>query len=320
MRDAFLDELSALAREDDRVFLIVGDLGFSVIEDFAAEFPDRFLNVGVAEQTMIGVAAGLAASGYRVFVYSIGNFPTMRCLEQIRNDVCYHERSVTVVAVGAGFSYGPMGYTHHAIEDVAVMRALPRMTVLSPADAVEARVLTRYAAGLEGPCYLRLGKNGEPRLHQAPLDVDEAVGGQVLCEGDDVTVLATGSIASLAVEAADLLRGRGIAARVVSVPVIEPLPESVLDQARGTAGIVTLEEHSARGGLGSAVLETAARMRMTLPVTVMGTDDSALGRHVGTTAYMRAMNGLTVQSVADAAASLARADGPSNLSPGSPRA
>ena len=306
MRDAFVDELSVLAREDERVFLIVGDLGFSVIEDFATEFPDRFLNVGVAEQSMIGVASGLAAAGYRVFVYSIGNFPTMRCLEQIRNDVCYHQRAVTVVAVGAGFSYGALGYTHHAIEDIAVMRTLPRMTVLSPADATEARALTRYAAGLAGPCYLRLGKNGEPRLHRAPLGVDAALSGQVLSEGDAVTVLATGSIAGLAVEAAHLLRERSISVRVVSVPVIEPLARSVIELARGTAGIVTLEEHSVRGGLGSAVLETAARMRLHLPITVMGTDDSTIGRFVGSTTYMRARNGLTAQSVAEAAASLAR--------------
>lgn len=315
MRDAFIDELGTLAREDERVFLVVGDLGFSVIEDFAAEFPDRFLNAGVAEQSMIGVASGLAAAGYRVFVYSIGNFPTMRCLEQIRNDVCYHQRAVTVVAVGAGFSYGSLGYTHHAIEDIAVMRALPRMTVLSPADATEARALTRYAAGLDGPAYLRLGKNGEPRLHPTALDADAALLGQVLCEGDDVTVLATGSIAGLAVEAAHLLREQSISARVVSVPVIEPLASSVLELARGTAGIVTLEEHSVRGGLGSAVLESAARMWLTLPITVMGTDDNTIGRYVGSTAYMRARNGLTPQSVADAAASLAKANAHTSDSP-----
>ena len=318
MRDAFIDELGALAREDERVFLIVGDLGFSVIEAFAEEFPDRFLNVGVAEQSMIGVASGLAAAGYRVFVYSIGNFPTMRCLEQVRNDVCYHQRAVTVVAVGAGFSYGSLGYTHHAIEDIAVMRTLPRMTVLSPADAIEARVLTRYAADLAGPCYLRLGKNGEPQLHRAPLGVDAVVSGQVLAEGGDVTVLATGSIAGLAVEAAQLLHEQSISARVVSVPVIEPLARSVIELAHGTAGIVTVEEHSMRGGLGSAVLEAAARMRLTLPITVMGTDDSTIGRFVGSTAFMRARNGLTAQSVAEAAASLARTSTHPSDTPRSP--
>jgi transketolase len=304
MRDAFIDELLVLAREDERIFLVVGDLGFTVIEEFAAEFPDRFLNAGVAEQSMIGAASGLAAAGYRVFVYSIGNFPTMRCLEQIRNDVCYHQRTVTVVAVGAGFSYGPLGYTHHAIEDIAVMRALPRMTVLSPADAVEARALTRYAARLEGPSYLRLGKNGEPLLHEAVIDVSTATEAQVLRPGNHVTVLATGSIAGLAIEAADLLSERGISVQVVSVPVIEPLDNSILELARGTSGIVTLEEHSVRGGLGSAVLEASARMRMALPITVMGTDDNSIGQHVGSTAYMRAMNGLTPQLVADSAMDL----------------
>lgn len=303
MRDAFISELIALAREDERIFLVVGDLGFSVIEEFAAEFPNRFLNAGVAEQTMIGVASGLAASGYTVFVYSIGNFPTMRCLEQIRNDVCYHDRSVTVVAVGAGFSYGSLGYTHHAIEDIAVMRALPRMTVLSPADPFEARSLTRRAAMEPGPHYLRLGKNGEKTLHAT--DPGDALGSSaVLREGTDVTILVTGSVAELALEAADDLAGSGVSARVVSVPIVKPLDPSTLATADGTRGIVTVEEHSLTGGFGSAVLELAADLGSRVVVRRVGVGEENLGHALGGQAYMRSQNGLTVPAIRDAALSL----------------
>lgn len=291
-----MSELMELAREDPRIFLVIGDLGFSVIEDFAEEFPDRFLNAGVAEQTMIGVAAGLAASGYRVFVYSIGNFPTMRCLEQIRNDVCYHNRSVTVVAVGAGFSYGSLGYTHHAIEDIAVMRALPNMVVFSPSDPIEARALTRMAAQADGPTYLRLGKNGERNLHDAA-PTDGLQPATILREGSDVTILATGSILELALEAHELLMAEGVSTRVVSVPTLKPLDESVLRSAHGTKGIVTLEEHSLIGGLGSAVMEKAATMRLSLPIYPIGIPESTLGKFVGSQIYMREVHGLTTSAV-----------------------
>lgn len=303
MRDAFISELTELAREDPAVFLVVGDLGFSVIEEFAAEFPDRFLNAGVAEQTMIGLAAGLASSGYKVFVYSIGNFPTMRCVEQIRNDVCYHDRSVTIVAVGAGFSYGYLGYTHHAIEDIAVMRALPNMRVLSPADPVETRALTRYAVETDGPKYLRLGKNGEPALHPAPLP-STMPGAVVLHEGTDLTILSTGSVASVAIAARERLASDGISVRVVSVPRVKPLDSTVLESARGTRGILTLEEHSVVGGFGSAVLERAAHDRLRIPIYPIGAQEDNVGKYVGSQVYLRGKNGLDVESVSRAARSL----------------
>ena len=142
MRTAFIDTLCQLAAEDERIWLLTGDLGYSVLERFATRFPERYVNVGVAEQNMVGVAAGLARCGKMPWVYSIANFPTFRCLEQIRNDVCYHNGNVKVVAVGAGFAYGPHGYTHHGLEDVAILRALPNMTVVAPADPVETRLAT----------------------------------------------------------------------------------------------------------------------------------------------------------------------------------
>ena len=163
MRNIFIDELSELAKFDERIFLVVGDLGYGVTEPFENQFPNRFLNVGIAEQNMIGFAAGLARSGYKVFVYSIANFPTFRCLEQIRNDLCYEQLDVTVVSVGAGFSYGVLGYSHFAIEDIGIMRTLPNMQVLSPSDSNEVRSLLKYAISTESPKYLRLGKENNPK-------------------------------------------------------------------------------------------------------------------------------------------------------------
>src|SRR5207245_8966920 len=165
MRNAFFRALYALAERDERVFLIVGDLGFGVVEPFAERFPGRFLNAGVAEQDMTGIAAGLALCGKIVFTYSIANFPTLRCFEQIRNDVCYHNANVKVVSVGGGLAYGALGVTHHATEDIAVMRTLPNMTIVAPADSIEAELATRALATQSGPAYLRLGRSGEPRVH-----------------------------------------------------------------------------------------------------------------------------------------------------------
>ena len=164
MRTAFIEELTAQARLNPAIFLVVGDLGYSVIEPFAAEFPDRFLNAGVAEQNMAGLAAGLASEGFHVFTYSIANFPTLRCLEQIRNDICYHNLPVTSVAVGAGLAYGNLGYSHHAVQDIAIFRTLPNLRLLSPADPGEARGAVQWLSANPCPSYLRLGKAGEKHL------------------------------------------------------------------------------------------------------------------------------------------------------------
>src|SRR5438876_9433678 len=170
MRAAFIRTLSELAEHDLRIKLIVGELGFGVVESFAERFPKQFLNAGVAEQNMTGIAAGMALSGKVVFTYSIANFPTLRCLEQVRNDVCYHNANVKIVAVGGGFAYGSLGATHHATEDLAIMRALPEMTVVAPGDPVEAEAATDAIAAHAGPCYLRLGRAGESRVHRASTD------------------------------------------------------------------------------------------------------------------------------------------------------
>lgn len=265
MRNAFIRSLIELARRNPRIFLLVGDLGYSVVEPFQNEFPDRFLNVGVAEQNLTGIAAGLALSGNIVFTYSIANFPTLRCLEQIRNDLCYHRANVKIVAVGSGVGYGPSGVTHHGTEDVAVLRALPGMALFSPADPVETALATRGAAEWPGPCYLRLGKSGEPAIHQEPPEF--RIGWPIqLRNGRDVVILATGPVARNALLAAEKLEKTGIAAGMYSVHTIKPLKEEfLLELSRQTPLLVTVEEHSATGGLGSAVAEILAEMSGTRP-------------------------------------------------------
>jgi transketolase len=261
MRTTFVETLLEVAQQDSRVWLLTGDLGYSVLERFRDQLPDRYLNVGVAEQNLAGVAAGLASTGRVPFIYSIANFPTLRCFEQIRNDIVYHHLPVRIVSVGAGYAYGVQGYTHHGLEDIAVMRSLPGMNVFSPCDAVEAREITRYLVSASGPAYLRLGKSGEPKVHGNDFSW-EFGRAAVLREGTDVTVFATGSMVFHALRSAEELERVGVTVRVLSVHTIKPLDESaVATAARNARVIVTAEEHSEIGGLGSAVSDVVARMR-----------------------------------------------------------
>ena len=268
MRTAFIDALLALAEHDERIHLLCGDIGYSVLEPFRERFAERFLNVGVAEQNMIGIAAGLAADGRVPFCYSIGNFPTLRCLEQIRNDVCYHGFNVNIAAVGGGLAYGAQGYTHHAIEDLAILRALPRMVVAAPGDPLEAAAATRLLARQPGPSYLRLGRAGEKVLHRAPppLAIGRAVPLDAGADGDAesdarVLLLSTGAMLDTALTVRESLRQDGIAARAASMPFLKPFDAAfVRAAARRVECIATVEEHAAIGGLGQATADCLARM------------------------------------------------------------
>ncbi|MDF1502338.1 transketolase C-terminal domain-containing protein [Roseisolibacter sp. H3M3-2] len=255
MRDAFIARLTELAATDPRVMLVTGDLGFGVLTDFAKRFPRQFLNAGVAEQNMTGLATGLALEGRIVFTYSIANFPTLRCLEQIRNDAAYHGASVKVVAVGGGFSYGALGMSHHATEDIAILRSIPDVTVVCPGDDWEAAEATTAITALPGTAYLRLDRAGAGNA--APDGETFALGrSRRLREGEDVTLVATGGILGVALRAADQLATEGVRCRVLSMHTIAPLDQAALLAAsRETGGVVTIEEHSVIGGLGGAVAE-----------------------------------------------------------------
>lgn len=254
MRDLFVRRVAELAAADPKIMLITGDLGFGVLSDFAKRFPRQYLNAGVAEQNMTAIGVGLALEGRTVFTYSIANFPTLRCLEQIRNSAAYHDANLNVVAVGGGFSYGALGMSHHATEDLAILRSLP-VTVLSPGCDWEAMEATTAVASTPGTTYLRLDKSSAGWTAREG-EVFQLGRARVLREGTDVTLIATGGILGAALDAADRLLSEGVEARVVSMHTVKPLDvEAVLDACRGTGGIVTVEEHTLDGGLGGAVAE-----------------------------------------------------------------
>jgi transketolase len=300
MRNAFIATMLELAERDPRVTLLVGDLGFGVVEPFARAFPRQFVNAGIAEQNMTGLAAGLALSGRVVFTYSIANFPTIRCLEQVRNDVCYHRANVKIVSVGGGFAYGPLGVTHHATEDLALLRALPNMTVLAPGDPYEAEMCTRAALDTEGPVYLRLARAGDPMVHadRPPFELGRAF---QLADGDDVTMISTGGILPNVMEASDLLRARGLSVRVLSMPTVKPLDtDAVLRAARTTPAVVTVEDHSIIGGLGSAVAEVLMEADLDrIPrFRRIGSADH-FASEVGSQEFMRAHHRLSPEAIAE---------------------
>jgi transketolase len=256
MRDAFVARLTRVAEADERTFLITGDLGFGVLTKFAAARPRQFLNAGVAEANMTGLATGLALEGRIVFTYSIGNFPTLRCLEQLRNDAAYHDANVKVVAIGGGFSYGPLGMSHHATEDLAILRAIPSITVISPGCLWEVEEATDAVVHTPGVCYLRLDKSSAGRTNHRG---EQFRLGRIrlVREGDDVTIAATGGILGVTLEAADLLVEAGIRARVLSVHSLRPFDaETIFQAARETGGLLTVEEHVVDGGLGGLIAET----------------------------------------------------------------
>lgn len=297
MRTAFIKTLTKLAEKDDRICLVVGDLGYGVVEPFAKSFPKQFINVGVAEQNMIGIATGMSLSGKIVFVYSIGNFPTLRCLEQIRIDVCYHQANVKIVAVGGGFSYGSLGISHHALEDITVMRAMPNMTVLAPGDPVEVERATAALIDYPGPCYLRLGRAGEQIIH--PDNLEFTIGKAIkVRHGTDLTIISTGALLERAIEVSDLLAGKGISVSVISMHTIKPLDtDAILKAGQDTGAIATLEEHTILGGLGGAVSEIIAESSLKeTRFTRIGLE-SRFAESAGSQEYLRNSFGLSADNI-----------------------
>jgi len=257
MRNAFINTLTDIAKTDEKIFLICGDLGYSVLEPFRDSFPDRFLNAGIAEQNMLGVATGLSREGYNVFVYSIGNFPTLRAMEQIRYDVCYHQASVKIVAVGAGYAYGPLGTSHHTTEDLAMMRVLPNMTVIAPGDPWEAAAAAKWLAGNRGPGYVRLNKTGEANVHESAVSFDDQKAIKIR-PGRLGALLCTGAILDSATRHEMIANGKY---ELYSFPFVKPLDTVLLREvAEKYEHLVTIEEHQLAGGFGSAIVEALSDM------------------------------------------------------------
>ena len=258
MRAVFNKELLEIAKNDKRIHMVLADIGYGEIEPFRDTFPERYYNVGVAEQNMTGVACGIAMEGNIAVTYSIANFPTLRCLEQIRNDVCYHNANVKIVIIGGGVSYGALGMSHHSTEDLAIMRALPNIVVEVPCDNWEAIAATHAMIEHDGPFYYRCGYKGEKDIHSGPIEFKIGKANTVR-EGSDITLMFCGPIGTEVVSAADELAKEGITCRIVSMHTIKPIDkDAILDAVKNTGGIVTVEEHNIIGGLGAAVAEVLA--------------------------------------------------------------
>lgn len=285
MRTETIEALTLYARTHPDVMLLTADLGYSVLERFAEALPGQYANVGVCEQAMAGIAAGLALSGRRVVLYSIANFPTLRCLEQLRNDVCYHDLPVLVIAVGGGLAYGAQGYTHHGVEDLGIMAMLPNLVVACPADPHEAVVLLPQLLDRRRPAYLRLGRAGEPVLHapDTPVLLERAI---PMRTGTNIALLATGPILGRALAAAEALAARGVSASVLSFPGFRPLDEeAVRAAARHHRAVLTIEEHSVQGGFGSRVADVLLAAGLAPRFGKYGVTEALRGR-IGSQAWL----------------------------------
>jgi transketolase len=297
MRDTFVRTLIDIAKQDKNVHLITGDLGFGVLKPFWEQLPDQFTNAGIAEQNMTSFAAGLALQGKTVFTYSIGNFPTLRCLEQIRNDCAYHNANVKIVCVGGGFVYGALGMSHHATEDLAIMRALPDVTVLAPGDLVEAECATRAIYKHQGTCYLRLGRGGEKRIHEK---IDDFQIGKAIKikNGEKVAIYSTGAIFDEALEACEMLKKHGINPALYTFPTVKPIDRAAIKEcAKLYDLVVTVEEHNIIGGFGSAVSEVLAELGGTRASLLrIGLDDK-YSSIVGSQKYLRDVYGMSARKI-----------------------
>jgi transketolase len=301
-RKDFADTLIELARADERIVAVCNDsVGSSNLVGFREEFPDRLINVGIAEQDLVGVGAGLANGGLIPFVSAAAPFLTGRALEQIKADVAYSNTHVILCGQSPGVAYGELGPTHHSIEDLSWTRAIDNLNVLVPADPVQTRAAVRWAVANPGPLYLRVPRFKVPVLtpEEAPLELGQSV---LVSDGDDVTVIAVGTMVSRAVDAAERLRADGISVRVINMPFVDPLDEAtVLEAARETRGIVTVEEGIVSGGLGAAVASLVAQ-NQPVPMRILGIHGFA---PTGSASYLLDHFGLNADGIAAAAHELA---------------
>jgi transketolase len=297
MRDTFVRTLLDIVGKDKDVYLVTGDLGFGVLKPFWEKYPNKFINAGIAEQNMTSLAAGMALEGKKVFTYSIGNFPTLRCVEQIRNDCAYHDANVKIVCVGGGFVYGSLGMSHHATEDLAIMRALPNVTVLAPGDLVEAEAATKAIYYHNGTCYLRLGRGGEKRIHEHinGFKIGRAI---KVKSGEKIAILSTGAIFDEVVKAYEMLNGLGIHPALYTFPTVKPIDrETIYGLIHNFELIATIEEHNVTGGFGSAVSEVVSDVtHRNNKLIRIGINDQ-YSSIVGSQQYLREKYGISAKKI-----------------------
>jgi transketolase len=299
MRNAFASEMTALALHNEKIVLLSGDIGNKLFDDYKGRFPGRFYNCGVAEANMMSMAAGMALSGLRPVTYTITPFTTARCFEQIKVDVCFHNLPVIIVGVGSGLSYAELGATHHSCDDIALLRILPNMVVLCPADSYEVKAALRAALETDSPVYIRIGKKGEPLVHEAvpPFVIGKGI---PIRSGQDVCLLSTGNMLPNVVKAADILAQRGISSQVVSFHTVKPLDQELLLNAFKEFSVVaTIEEHGLLGGFGSSIAEwLVERDGLSAKFLCIGTRDTFFCK-AGKQAYARLYHGLNPEVIAD---------------------
>lgn len=274
MRNAYVKALYDISSENNDVFTLTADIGVFAFNKIKRDFPKRFFNVGVAEANMIGLAAGLALSGKIPFTFTISSFITMRCLEQIRVDACYNYLPIKMIGAGGGFVYGPQGATHHTIEEIGVLRSIPNMTIVCPADPMEMENVTYASMELKGPMYVRIGRNNEPNLHEKKYDF-EIGKADVVKDGSDVTLISTGMVLKNVIDAAKRLEKEGIDAQIINMHTIKPIDTTTIKKcANKTGAIITIEEHNIIGGLGSAVAEIIADENLNISFKRLGINDT----------------------------------------------
>jgi len=299
MRNVFIETLYELCKSDKNIFLLTGDLGFKVFDKFRKRYPNRFLNIGIAETNMIGVAAGLALSGKKVYCYSMIPFLIMRCLEHIRIDICYHNLDVKLVGVGGGLAYGMEGVTHHAREDIAMMRAIPNMTVIAPGDPREVSACIKASAYFKGPMFIRLGKTGEPSVYSSEPQFKIGKGVTILNKGKDICLLTTGTMLYKAKIISEFLLKKGIGVTLIHLPTIKPLDEILIKKCAKKYNLIfSIEEHSIIGGLGSAVSEILSENHYKGLFKRIGLPDK-FNCYVGTTEYLHERYGLIPEKMAN---------------------
>jgi transketolase len=296
VRTAFIKALVELAKDDSRILLLTGDLGYLVIEPYVERFPDRFINVGVAEQNMVGIATGLAEAGFIPFVYSIAPFAALRPFEFIRNGPVYHQLPVRIVGVGQGVEYGLNGHSHFGVDDVGVLRTQPGLAIIAPADDIQTKTAIEKTKNLMGPVYFRLSKDSFeiPELSRS-FELGQT---QQLGKGKDVLILSTGAITIEAIRVAQLLSEHGLATTILVIASIAPAPVSDLLEALSSFKYAfTIESHYVTGGIGSLVAEVVADHRLNVRVVRLGFD-ALLNNSLGSSAYLQAAHGLSPEKIA----------------------
>lgn len=287
MRTVIIEEVYKIMKENKNSYFLTGDLGYNTLEKIEKDFGNRFINVGIAEQNMIGIASGLALTGKKVFVYSIIPFLIMRCFEQIRNDICYHNLDVTLLGSGSGLTYGILGSTHFALEDVAILRPLPNMMIFSPADEIDARLGIKSSAKIHHPLYVRIGLRDEIKIHQRSYDFKFG-NGVVIQRGKDLVFFVTGTLMEEVIKATKIIEGeKGLTSTIIDIHTIKPLDkELILKEVKGKKVVITVEEHGKIGGLGSAISEILLTSKNLINLVMIGTEDQFI-QSIGTRSYLR---------------------------------